>query len=213
MPTSIKNAVGHPVVSDLVKIVGRGKIVIFIKVELIKLCERISVSNKLNVEQLEFIATQLVEFFPNESLADFKLCFERGCIGQYGEIYRMDGIVIRKWMEQYLFEKYEIVETNLKEEKNEVVQVESTGPGYEEFKVWAASLAEKKTIRPITEKEIRTEGQEQPLSKKGHFYPSTPLSELEKKELHLMYIRENYDPKTGKELPEWVPETEWLNGN
>lgn len=162
----------------------------------------------MNDSQVQFIATQLVEMFPNESLADFKLCFERGCMGQYGEIYRMDGIVIRKWMEQYLDEKYQAVEVELKQERNDFPQVESTGPGYEEFKVWAATLSEKK-IPAISQDDINAEGRETPIAKRGHFYVSTPMEELEKKELHLQYLRENYDAKTGNKLPEWISEDEF----
>ena len=118
LPKTIQGAVNEPPISEVMKVVGKGKIVVFLKAELVLLSSRISVSGNITSEQLEFISTQLVEFFPNESLADFKLCFERGCMGQYGEIFRMDGIVLRKWMEQYLDEKYQVVETNLMNERD-----------------------------------------------------------------------------------------------
>lgn len=118
LPKTIQGAVNEPPISEVMKIVGKGKIVVFLKAELVLLSSRISVSGNITSEQLEFISTQLIEFFPNESLADFKLCFERGCMGQYGEIFRMDGIVLRKWMEQYLDEKYQVVETNLMNERD-----------------------------------------------------------------------------------------------
>lgn len=118
LPKTIAGAINEPPISEVMKIVGKGKIVVFLKAELVLLSSRISVSGNITSEQLEFISTQLVEFFPNESLADFKLCFERGCMGQYGEIFRMDGIVLRKWMEQYLDEKYQVVETNLVNERD-----------------------------------------------------------------------------------------------
>ena len=118
LPKTIQGAVNEPPISEVMKVVGKGKIVVFLKAELVLLSSRISVSGNITSEQLEFISTQLVEFFPNESLADFKLCFERGCMGQYGEIFRMDGIVLRKWMEQYLDEKYQVVETNLVNERD-----------------------------------------------------------------------------------------------
>lgn len=209
LPSTIKNAVGQPPLCDLERVVGRNQIVRYIEFELVKMTSLLSVGGNLNDAQVQFIATQLVEMFPNESLADLKLCFQRGCIGQYGEIYRMDGIVIRKWMEQYLDEKYQIVETELKQEKNKVDEVESTGPGYEEFKRWAATLAEKKTILPITEAEIKSEGKEKPPTKKGHFYPSTPLEEQYKKERHIAYIKEMYDARTAEKMPYWIPEEEF----
>lgn len=41
----------------------------------------------------------------------------------------------------------------------------------------------------------------------------TPPSEekVQAHNLHIQYIRENYDPYTGKPLPTWIPEKEWLN--
>ncbi len=114
MPSTVKQAIGQPPICDLVKVTGKASIVLYIQFELIQLSQLISVSGNLTNSQIEFIAVQLVDYFPGESIADFKICFQRGAIGQYGEIFRMDGIVIRKWMEQYLDEKYTIVEEELK---------------------------------------------------------------------------------------------------
>src|SRR5687768_10746280 len=97
LPSTLKNALGQPPICDLERVVGRTQIVRYIEFELVKMSSLISVGGNLNDAQVQFIATQMVEMFPNESLADFKLCFQRGCIGQYGEIYRMDGIVLRQW--------------------------------------------------------------------------------------------------------------------
>lgn len=40
--------------------------------------------------------------------------------------------------------------------------------------------------------------------------PSGTIEDFNRHELHLQYIRENYDPLTGKPLPGWMPENEWL---
>lgn len=167
LPTKISQATKEPPMSDLIKIVGHGKIVLFVKSELIKMSERINVSGNLSVEQLEFIATQLIELFPNESLADFKLCFERGCIGQYGEIFRMDGIVLRKWMERYLDEKYTVIEEELKKEKSgeysDAIPPAEEGPGYRAFKEWAKTLQQGSKVPGMTDADHRKYGQEKPI--------------------------------------------------
>lgn len=164
LPKKIKDAIGQPPICDLEKIVGRGRIVIFLKAELVQMAGLISVSSNITPAQMEFIATQLVEMFQNESLADFKLCFQRGCIGQYGDIYRMDGIVLRGWMEKYLDEKYQIVETEVKKEQQEQnSKADYSGPGYEKFKQWAKELSDStKKVPGMTDKDVRKFGQEKP---------------------------------------------------
>ena len=117
MPSTVKCALNEPPICDVIRITGRGQIVRYIEFELIKMTALLSVGNNMNNSQIQFVATQMVELFPNESMADFKLCFSRGCMGQYGEIFRMDGIVLRKWMEQYLDEKYQVIEQELVKEK------------------------------------------------------------------------------------------------
>lgn len=166
IPKRVQDAIGQPPICDIEKIVGRGKIVIFIKAELIQLAGRISVSGNITPSQMEFIATQFVEMFPNESLADFKLCFERGCMGQYGEIFRMDGIVLRKWMEQYLSEKYEIIEQEVKAQQKAEQDADYTGPGYEQFKKFADDLrAGLGKVPDMEQREIDKNGQEKPVRK------------------------------------------------
>lgn len=163
MPKTVAMSTKEPPICDVSKVIGRLKVVIFVKLELIKLSERISVSGNLTEPQLEFIATQLVEMFPNESLADFKLCFERGCIGQYGEIYRMDGIVLREWMKQYLFEKYEVIEAEIKQQKSTEEPDGNEGPGYREFKEWAKTMAESTKVPGMTDADYRKYGREEPF--------------------------------------------------
>lgn len=163
LPSKISQATNQPPICDFIKIVGHGKIVLFVKSELIKLSERISVSGNLTVPQLEFIATQLVEMFPNESLADFKLCFERGCIGQYGEIYRMDGIVLRKWMEQYLDEKYQVIESELMKLKDDEYKKHTPEPGKDWYKVWLESVGTGNKVPGMEDRDVLKYGQEKPV--------------------------------------------------
>lgn len=155
---------GQPPICDLEKVVGRNQIVRYVEFELVKMTQLVSVGGNLNDHQVQFIATQLVEMFPNESLADFKICFQRGCIGQYGEIYRMDGIVIRKWMEQYLHEKYEVVEDNLKTEKEDFKKQINPLEGRDWYKVWLDTINANPTkkVHELTEEQIKREGKERP---------------------------------------------------
>jgi hypothetical protein len=165
LPSTLKNVVGQPPICDLEKVVGRNQIVRYIEFELVKMSALVSVGGNLNDAQVQFIANQLVEMFPNESLADFKLCFQRGCIGQYGEIYRMDGIVLRKWMEQYLEEKYTVVEDHLMKEKEQFNKTYTPEEGKDWFKVWKESVDKlpNKIVPELTEEEIKREGKARPV--------------------------------------------------
>lgn len=144
----MKDATNEPPICDVVRVVGKGQVVRFIEFELIKMTSLISVGNNLNTAQVEFIAMQLVEMFPNESLSDFKLCFQRGCIGQYGEIFRMDGIVIRKWMEQYLDEKYQVIESEMMKEKDNEYKKITPETEKDWHKVWLDAIADKNNHKP-----------------------------------------------------------------
>jgi hypothetical protein len=120
--------------------------------------------------------------FPNETLADFKLFFERGCIGQYGQIYRMDGIVIREWMEKYLDEKYQVIEESLMKERDDQykgLSKDESGPGYELFKNYVKELTQTKNIRPLLNDQVKEEGQSEPKKKKGIAWPVSPKEKEE----------------------------------
>lgn len=213
LPLSPQNAIGQPPICDVERVVGRNQVCRFIEFELIKLSTLVSVGNNLNDNQVQFIAASLVEMFPNESLADFKICFHRGAIGQYGEIYRMDGIVLRKWMESYLNEKYELVEAELKKGKDEIYKKHDTRGSDIADKYINEMLENFKPTRKekeITDKEIQEEGMIRPKAVK---HPSTPESLVVEREYHNAWIRANFDPYTGKKLDTWMPELEWIELN
>lgn len=175
LPSKIHQVINEPNLSDVVRAVGRGKVVTFVQIELTKLAERVNVSGNITPSQLEFISTQLVEMFPNETLADFKLCFERGCIGQYGQIYRMDGIVIREWMEKYLDEKYRVVEESLMKEKDDLHPHQKSELNV--YQYWMQHNNLKDGIKPvpqISDESILSEGQSEPPKKKGISWPVSP---------------------------------------
>lgn len=117
LPTKIEQVFDYPTVADQIKAVGEAPILNQIEFELECLADLMSVGGNLTTAQIVFIAKQLIEIFPAETLADFKICFHRGAIGQYGPIQRMDGITLREWMEKYLEEKYQVLEDKLMREK------------------------------------------------------------------------------------------------
>lgn len=144
MPSKIEDALDFPVVKEVVATAGQTLVEAYVHFELMKLAHLVSVGGNLNHEQAEFIAQELITIYPNETLADFKLCFQRGAIGQYGEIFRLDGIVIRGWMEKYIIEKYEVKIKLLYQGRDEMYKPVAKEKGYdpEKHDKWLKKLAE-----------------------------------------------------------------------
>lgn len=148
----------------------------FIEFELIKLAERINVSGNLTDSQVEFIASQLMGLYPNETIADFKICFEKGASGAYGKIFKLDGVEIGNWMKSYLDEKYTVMETELMKEKDNMYQAVSQNKDY--LQIWkeaiektdkeggvktqSQNLSRLSYLKGLTDKEIKEEGQVEP---------------------------------------------------
>lgn len=118
LPKTIEKAIGQPPISALVKSVGLDVLKLQVEYELTILSAMVSVGGNLTNYSIPFIADQLILQFPNESLADFKLCFQRGAMGAYGNIQRLDGVTIGVWFKEYLEEKYQAIEAKLMAEKD-----------------------------------------------------------------------------------------------
>lgn len=62
----------------------------------------VSVERNLTPQQIEFAAEYIVENSWIYSLEDLQICFDRGCMGKYGELYnRLDPSVIMGWLGKY----------------------------------------------------------------------------------------------------------------
>jgi hypothetical protein len=120
LPSTIEQAVKGTPVGMLLQVVDKENIEAFLAIELTKLASLVNVDERLNLQghQIPFIASQLIDAYKNENLADFKICFERGAMGRYDDkLLRLDAAVIGKWMEKYLEEKYQVIERQLMNEK------------------------------------------------------------------------------------------------
>lgn len=230
VPKTIEQALERPPISDLIRNGANQNVIeATLAAEIMKVSNMLAVGGNLRQGQALQIAIQLIADFPNESLEDFCLCLRRGIKGTYGPIYRFDVMVIYGWMTGtddgkkhtpgYLDEKYEAMEAKLMQEKDELykpVKVDpKEAPDPEKHQQWldklkaeVAKLDEKK-IPPLTEIDVREEGQEKPKPK---LHPVTTASQARKHELHLEWMRQNFDTYTGDKLPTWKPEPEWIEG-
>lgn len=210
LPSKIELALNEPVISDLSKVVGEHRINTLLQFELTKLYERVGVGEYSTPAQMEFIAKSLIEMFPNETLADFKICFERGAMGIYGQIkFRLDGTIISQWFRDYLDQKYEVREKQWDNEKKTFEKPLSPDNSEQDwYQVWLESIGDNgiKAAPKMSDDEIQREGKERPKSIK---HPSTPESLVKQKFMHDEWIRQNYDPYTGKPKDNWISEDEW----
>lgn len=214
MPRKIENVFDEPRLCEVVRAIGASSVQGQIEFELIKLASLMSVGGNLNKAQIGFIASSLIEQYPHEAIADFKLCFERGAIGMYGEIQRMDGITIGLWFKEYLNEKYEVLENKLMKEKENIYSIPEPSSSDElakqrlkEWRELVESNAGTKTLRQMSQEEIKEEGKLRP--KQGTDYPITSKAELIKRDRHFQWITENFDARTGEKLPTWISEEDF----
>lgn len=224
LPTKIENTFEVPKVFEMINVTNLETVTGFIEFELIKLAEKVNVSGNLTDSQIQIIARYLVSEYPNETIADFKICFERASTGAYGKIWKLDGIEVGMWVRSYLEDKYVVMESQLMNEKEQYKN--KIHENTEWLNLWKDAVAAVDAaggvethsrnhhnlsyLKSITDKEIKEQGQEKP---KAIQYPSTSTSELIKRELHFRYVTENYDPRTAEKLKTWISESEWIDKN
>src|SRR5690606_17423419 len=92
----------------------------YIEYELIQLTAMLNFDSRLTLQkhQIQIVARELYEMFPNESIEDVHLCFRRGATGMYDDkLLRLDIAVLCNWMRKYLDEKAVEAEKQLMAEK------------------------------------------------------------------------------------------------
>lgn len=131
------------------------------------------------------------------------------------EFHSLNGNTVYKWLvrhkDKYFKEGHHAEDTKPQAEP-------LTGEARQaKLKEWMASLANaqqmiisNRTSRIDYAKEGKEWASEVERKAVSVGHKKADLKKLEAHELHLQYIKENYDPYTGKPLPTWIPETEWL---
>lgn len=178
MPKRIEQVFDQPKVNESILAIGANAVLNQVEYLLHRLASLLNVGGNLNDAQVQFIADQLIQRYPNESIADFKICFDRALTNAYGQIFRLDCIVIFEWMQKYMEEKYAILEDKLMKEKDDLYKPVVSESNVDWLEQWKQSVSqvEIKAIRPMTEKEIQEEGKEKP---KGEKYMPDPRYAIE----------------------------------
>ena len=113
--------------------------------------------------------------------------------------WRLTPDTIAAWM------KIKLEEVAAEREKN----ISSFKEKQAELKTSEISQQTQKMINDLLQK-LKPAPKPREIQKKGNYMPLT-VQEMQKKEKHLQYIRENYEPTTGKKNEKWMPEAEWLS--
>lgn len=202
-------------VSEVCKYSGMAEIKKAIDIQLTKLVAGLNLKWNLSDNQIAQIVEDLLEKYPHETLEDFVLVFKRARMGEFGELFRLDGPVIFSWMETYLEEKYRVIEDKLAKEKDEYykpVKPVKSDSEIDWLKRWGESNDSIKIqkVPPLTDKDIWREGQVEP---KRQPYPITSKNELIARELHFQWLSECHDPRTREPNENYLPEKDWLKLN
>lgn len=212
-PRTTKEAIdkGIPLVV-VQKVTGNESILYALEMELAKVMVLVNVDSRLNIQssQTRIIAETILEQFGSESFEDFKLAFARGSCGFYGEIYRIDGAVIVRWIQCYLMDKYTIVDSIVHQAK---------GPDKDaqvDYKAFQTRLEEQRAKQKqeheaeLEEKRFAAENFTKGLTPKG-YKPQTKEQVVER-EIHNLWIRHNFD-RLGKKTETWKDEDSWIAEN
>lgn len=78
----------------------------------------INVGKKMNENQMIALSADLYDRFRSESLEDILLFFKMARQGDFGDIYRLDSIVILSWIEKYFDLKITAREDEMQNERN-----------------------------------------------------------------------------------------------
>lgn len=205
---SVKEAVQSPSFNQLVHSGANvEQIENLLAVLLVKYSGMLSVGGNLKPGQSVEIAKNIIEDWPTMSLDDFNILLSNGVKGRYnepGKLFRFDIAVVYEWIGAYQDEYCQVIES-LPKQKSALEML----PDEDLAKVQEIiAQAPDRIVLPLTEEEIKREGQEKPVKPK---YVPPDASYLRMVELKAEYGRTHCDLHTGKKLPSSPEFDEWIN--
>lgn len=186
VPRSVKDALECPPVQELVNQGAKqNELEACLALEIARVANMLTVGGNLRQGQSVEIAHALIADYPNESLQDFCICLRQGMKGKYGEIFRFDIMVINTWFQAYLQEKYQAVEDKLMAEKEDLYRKVNPEPADpDKHQKWLDKLKEAigpmtGKIKPITDADVKAEGQQEPKKREPYHHNNPEVLKLQ----------------------------------
>lgn len=84
-------------------------------------------SGESGIENTKDLIRLIVRGYGHFKISDVMLCFENAKLGKYGEIYRMDGMTILKWLHEYDQARNDAVRRHREDQENKNLLERSAG--------------------------------------------------------------------------------------
>lgn len=158
------------------------------------------------------LADWILETYPAETLDTITRALTKP--RTVGKTWRLTPDVISEWMAVEIeadtakrekeihnakHQEEEVTDGWTNERFNEILEAIDKAPGF-------------KRGPSLSPQEVREEGQEKP-KERGTIYPYSTKEDYVARAMKLAWISENYDPRTGEKLPNWMSEDEWIRLN
>lgn len=160
---------------------------------------------KKEINDLLDVLCRVSALFPLIPEEDQKKIIHQAVISDL-ELTSLNARIVYKWLvthkDKYFRESHHV--PNEQDPESKPLEGEAR---QEQLKIWASKLNEFAS-NVTTKSHVQAFEESLPPKEKGTVYKST--KSISEARLHLQYIKENYDPISGKPLLTWKSESDWL---
>lgn len=169
----------------------------------------VNVSKKMNEDQMIALSSDLFERFGGESLDDILLFFKMARNGEFGDLYRLDSIVILSWVPKYLDKKIEAFHEKRVDEENIRFRAENDAVKNHEYSEKSKEKLEElsKMLKTTTiRRNIGTLRNDNPLFDYTAYLQTLPEAAMKMSDKHLQTMIDNTSQYSHREVYEILME-------
>ena len=146
----------------------------------------------------------IMDTYPNELTETIISALSRPRIDS--KVWRLTPDTITEWMQYEIEREAQERERQVHNAKQEEFRIEWTDQQFKEIQEAIDKAEGFKAGQRMSDKEVMQEGQTRPKWTKPTY---TSAEYIRSRELHLQWIRENFDPITAQKKATWISEEEW----